>query len=109
MEDYKVRLLDESQALWGKIMSLEDFIATRDEYQEFTFKQKFAMRMQLFFMRKYYFWLCNRISWHCTTEDLEEYVNPAPIIKVEESVAADTLAEKKPKVKRKAKKNIKHE
>lgn len=109
MEDYKVRLMDEAQMLYEKIMSLEDFITTRDEYQEFTCKQKFAMRMQLFFMRRYYFWLCNRISWHCTTEDIEEYANPAPIIKVEEPVAAEAPAEKKPKVKRKAKKNTKHE
>ena len=109
MEDYKVRLMDEAQMLYEKIMSLEDFITTRDEYQEFTCKQKFAMRMQLFFMRRYYFWLCNRISWHCTTEDIEEYANPAPIIKVEEPVAAETPVEKKPKVKRKAKRNTKHE
>ena len=51
MEDFKVRLMDEAQSLWNKIMSLEDFIATRDEYQEFTCKQKVAMRVQLFFMR----------------------------------------------------------
>lgn len=109
MEDFKVRMMDEAQALWNKIMSLEDFISTRDEYRAFTLKQKFAMRMQLFFMRRYYFWLCNRISWHCTTEDLEEYANPAPLTKVEEPVVAEVVTEKKPKVKRKAKKNTKHE
>lgn len=109
MEDFKVRLMDEAQALWNKTMALEDFISTRDEYQEFTFKQKFAMRMQLFFMRRYYFWLSNRISWHCTAEDVEEYVNPAPIGKEDEPVVTSTTTEKKPKVKRRAKKNTKHE
>ena len=109
MEDYKVRLLDEAQALWNKIMSLEDFIATRDEYQEFTCKQKFAMRMQLFFMRRYYFWLCNRISLHCTAEDMDEYAHPAPLTKVDEPIIEEVVVEKKPKVKRKAKKNTKHE
>lgn len=108
MEDFKVRMMDEAQALWNKIMSLEDFISTRDEYRAFTFKQKFAMRMQLFFMRRYYFWLCNRISWHCTTEDIEEYTNPAPIM-IEEPVTTEAVTEKKPKVKRKSKKNTKHE
>lgn len=108
MEGFKVRLMDEAQALWNKIMSLEDFITTRDEYQEFSFKQKVAMRMQLFFMRRYYFWLCNRISMHCTTEEVEEYINPAPVIKAEEPVT-EVVVEKKPKVKRKARKNTKHE
>lgn len=108
MEDYKVRLMDEAQVLYEKIMSLEDFITTRDEYQEFTFKQKFAMRMQLFFMRRYYFWLCNRISWHCTTEDFEEYTTKVETPAVTEPVVEVTV-EKKPKVKRKARKNTKHE
>lgn len=108
MEDFKVRLIDESQTLWNKIMSLEDFISTRDEYRAFTLKQKFAMRMQLFFMRRYYFWLCNRISWHCTTEDIEEYANPTPLTKSDEPVIEEVV-DKKPKVKRKSKKNTKHE
>lgn len=108
MEGFKVRLLDESQALWEKIMKLEDFLYTSDEYQKFTFKQKFAMRMQLFFMRRYYFWLCNRVTMHCTAEDIEEYSTPSPILLVDEPVAEVTV-EKKPKTRRKAKKNTKHE
>jgi hypothetical protein len=108
MEDFKVRLMDEAQSLWNKIMALEDFIATRDEYQEFTCKQKFTMRMQLFFMRRYYFWLCRRISIHCTAEEVEEYTNPAPVVTPEEPTA-EVVVEKKPKVKRKARKNTKHE
>lgn len=108
MEDFKVRLMDEAQSLWNKIMSLEDFIATRDEYQEFTCKQKFAMRMQLFFMHRYYFWLCHRISMHCTAAEVEEYTNPTSTLLVDEPVS-EVVVEKKPKVKRKAKKNTKHE
>lgn len=108
MEDFKVRLMDEAQMLWEKIVALEDFITTRDEYKEFTFKQKFAMRIQLFFMRRYYFWLCNRISMHCTLAEVEEYNTPTPTLLVDEPVA-EVVAEKKPKVKRKTKKNTKHE
>ena len=108
MEDFKVRLMDEAQSLLNKIMRLEDFITTRTEYKEFTFKQKFAMRMQLFFMRRYYFWLCHRISMHCTAIEVDEYINPAPVGKPEESTT-EVVAEKKPKVKRKARKNTKHE
>lgn len=108
MEDFKVRLMDESQSLWEKIMRLEAFIATRNEYQKFTCKQKVAMRMQLFFMHRYYFWLCHRISMHCTAEEMEEYINPAPVVKAEKPTT-EVVAEKKPKVKRKAKKNTKHE
>ena len=108
MEDFKVRLMDEAQMLWEKIMGLEDFISTRDEYRAFTFKQKFAMRMQLFFMRRYYFWLCDRISWHCTTEELEEYTTKVETPAVAEPVTEVTV-DKKPKTKRKTKKTTKHE
>lgn len=108
MEGFKVRLMDEAQMLWEKIVGLEDFIATRNEYQEFTFKQKFAMRMQLFFMRRYYFWICNRISMHCTLTDVEEYSTPTSTLLVDEPVA-EIAVEKKPQIKRKAKKNTKHE
>ena len=108
MENFKVRMMDESQALWDKIGRLEDFIATSDEYQEFTFKQKFAMKMQLFFMRNYYFWLSYRVGIHCTAEDITEYNNPTTILLVDEPVA-EVVAEKKPKVRRRAKKNTKHE
>lgn len=108
MEDFKVRLMDEAQSLWNKIMSLEDFIATRNEYQEFTCKQKLAMRMQLFFMRRYYFWLCHRISMHCTAVEVDEYITPTSTLLVDEPVS-EVVVEKKPKVKRKAKKNTKHE
>lgn len=108
MEGFKVRMMDESQALWNKIMSLEDFIATSDEYQEFTFKQKFVMLMQLFCMRSYYHCLCKRVSMHCTLDEITEYSNPVPVLLVDEPVA-EVVAEKKPKVKRKARKNTKHE
>lgn len=108
MEGFKVRLMDEVLMLWDKIVALEAFITTSDEYKEFTFKQKFAMRMQLFFMRRYYFWLCLRISMHCTAAEVEEYTNPAPVVKSEEPTT-EVVVEKKPKVKRKAKKNTKHE
>ena len=107
MEGFKVRLLDESQALWTKILSLEDFILYNDEYKKFTFKQKFAMRMQLFFMRNYYFWLCARVGMHCTADDITEYNNPAPVLLVDEPV--ELVVEKKPRSKRKSKKNTKHE
>lgn len=110
MEGFKARLLDEAHSLWKKIISLEDFIHTRNEYKEFSFKQKFAMRMQLFFMRRYYFWLCDRVSMHCSAEDITEYNNPTPVLLVEEPVVeADVEVDKKPKVKRRAKKNTKHD
>ena len=108
MEDFKVRMMDESQALWTKIMNLENFIKTRKEYNEFSNKQKFAMWMQLFCMRSYYFWLSKRVSMHCTAEDITEYSNPATVLLVDEPVA-EVTAEKKPKVRRKAKKNTKYE
>ena len=108
MEDFKVRLLDEAQALWDKIMGLEDFISTRDEYHDMTLKQRFGLHMQLFFMRRYYFWLCNRISWHCSVDDIDEYTRKVETIVVEEKTV-DVAGEKKPKTKRKTKKNTKHE
>lgn len=108
MENFKIRLMDEAQSLWEKIGALEDFITTRDEYYDLTFKQKFAMRMQLFFMRRYYFWLCNRISMHCTLEDMEEYTQPAKVSIVDEPVT-EVTTEKKPKVRRRAKRNTKNE
>lgn len=108
MEDFKVKMMDEAQALWKSITNLEDFIATNDKYRELTFRQKFAMRAQLFFMNRYYFWLCHRISLHCTADDITEYSNPTSSTSVEETIAEE-VAEKKPKVRRKAKKNTKHE
>lgn len=108
MEDFKVRMLDEAQALWKNIMSLSDFIATNKKYKELSFKEKFAMRMQLLFMRNYYFWLCRRVGLHCTAEDITEYSNTSPILLVDEPVE-EIVIEKKPKVRRKAKKNTKHE
>ena len=108
MEDFKVRMMDEAQALWAKIMRLEDFIATSKEYKEFSFKQKFVMLMQLFCMRSYYHCLCKRVSMHCTIDDITEYSNPTPILLVDEPVA-EVVTEKKPKVRRRAKKNTKHE
>ena len=108
MEDFKVRMMDEAHTLWNRIMSLEDFITTSDEYYKFTFKKKLAMRMQLFFMRRYYFWLCTRIHMHCTADDITEYSNPTPVLLVDEPVS-EVIVEKKPKVRRKAKKSTKHE
>lgn len=103
MEDFKVRLLDEAQALFGKISDLETFISTNDKYKNLAFKHRFCMCMQLVFMRGYYFWLGNRISWHCTQEDLDAYTNkvdtPAAVEVVED------VKEKKAKTKKKTKKN----
>lgn len=108
MEDFKVRMLDEAQALWKKIMNLKDFIITNKAYKELSFKEKFAMVMQLFCMRSYYFWLVKRVHMCCTAEDITEYNNPTPVLLVDEPVE-EVVVEKKPKVRRKAKKNTKHE
>ena len=45
---------------------------------------------------------------HCTAVEVEEYTNPTSALLVDEPVSA-VIVEKKPKVKRKARKNTKHE
>ena len=80
MEDFKVRLMDEAQSLWNKIMSLEDFIATRNEYQEFTCKQKLLCECS-YSLCVDIISGCHRISMHCTAVEVEEYINPAPLVK----------------------------
>ena len=105
MEDYKVRMIDEAAALNDKIMALEGFIYCNDEFFDLPWKRRVAMRLQLFYMRRYYFWLSKRINWLCSASDIKEITNPEPVAPVAEPVveATETKAPKKTK-KRKLKK-----
>jgi hypothetical protein len=108
MEDFKVRMLDELKSLQEKIGNLEKFICTDTKFKDLNFKHRTSLRVQVFFMRQYAFWLSTRIGWWLTPEDLEEYNTPTTPLLVDEPVS-EVVAEKKPKVKRKARKNTKHE
>lgn len=104
MEDFKVRMIDEAAALNDKIMALEGFIYCNDEFFDLPWKRRVAMRLQLFYMRRYYFWLSKRINWLCSTSDIKEITNPEPVAPMAEPVeATETKAPKKTK-KRKPKK-----
>lgn len=107
MEDFKVRMFEELKSLQEKIFALEKFVYTDEKFKNLAFKHRMSLRIQLFYMRKYSFWLSTRIGWYTTKEDLEEYYNPTCPLLVDEPIAVDI--EKKPKIKRKAKKNTKHE
>ena len=103
MEDFKSRIIDEATALMDKIVALESFIYRNEAFFDLPFKTRFALRVQLFYMRRYSFWLSKRISWCCTKEDIAETINPEPLAIVEEPVS-EIPAEKKPKAKRRTKK-----
>lgn len=109
MEDFKVRMLDEAEALWAKIIDLEKFVTTSDVFTNLSWKVRMATRFQLFMMRRYYFWLSHRISLLCTPEDITEYTTP--VATVEEPVAeiAAEAPKKTNKPKKKTKKKVSNE
>jgi hypothetical protein len=107
MENFKVRMLDEAGYISEKIGALEKFIEEDEKFTALSFKRRLAMRIQLFYMRRYYFWLATRIGWLCTTEDLVEY--STPVVKQEDAEPIVEVVDKKPKVKRRAKKDKNNE
>ena len=96
MEDYKFRLLDEVTYLDGKMASLENFI-TSDNFKQLKWRTRIHLRIQLFYMRRYYFWLVQRMSYTCSPQELEEYARM-------KHYHPDPTPEK-PKTKRTSKKN----
>lgn len=72
MEDYKIRLLDEVTYLDEKMASLEKFVDT-PEFKALKWKTRCHLRIQLFYMRRYYFWLAHRMSYSINTDDMNEY------------------------------------
>lgn len=72
MEDYKIRLLDEVTYLDEKMASLEKFVYT-PEFKALKWKTRCHLRIQLFYMKRYYFWLAHRMSYSINTDDMEEY------------------------------------
>ena len=108
MEDFKVRMLDEAEALWAKIINLEKFVTTSDAFTNLSWRVRMATRFQLFMMRRYYFWLSHRISLLCTPDDITEYTTP--VAAVEEPVEVIAEAPKKTsKPKKKTKKKVSNE
>jgi hypothetical protein len=101
MEDYKYRLISESEDLDKKIASLEVFITT-DEFRKLKWKIRMHLRLQLFFMRRYFFWLAQRMMYTCTIDDYNEYRAI-----VDTTNAAENT--KKPKSKKKPKKKKSNE
>ena len=105
MEDFKVRMLDEANSLWAKINNLEKFLTT-NEFANLSWKVRISTRLQLFVMRRYYFWLSQRINLLCTPEDIAEYNNP---VVVATEAAVEVEAPKKVKSKKKSKKKVSNE
>ena len=112
MEDFKVRMLDEVCTLETKIHDLEKFITTADVFNNLSWKVRISTRLQLFFMRRYYFWLSQRIGLLCSQGDVEDYTNhtatPAEAEPVAE-LATEIVAKKVNKSKKKAKKKASNE
>lgn len=108
MEDFKVRMLDEAEALWAKIIDLEKFVTTSDIFTNLSRRVRMTTRFQLFMMRRYYFWLNHRISLLCTPDDITEYTTP--VTTIEEPVEIIAEAPKKAnKSKKKSKKKVSNE
>lgn len=108
MEDFKVRMLDEAEALWAKIIALEKFVTTSDVFTNLSWRVRMATRFQLFMMRRYYFWLSHRISLLCTPEDITEYTTPVAVEEPVVEIAAET-PKKNNNPKKKTKKKVSNE
>lgn len=108
MEDFKVRMLDEAEALWAKIIDLEEFVTTSDVFTNLSWRVRMTTRFQLFMMRRYYFWLSHRISLLCTPEDITEYTTPVAVEEPVVEIAAET-PKKNNKPKKKTKKKVSNE
>lgn len=102
MEDYKYRLISESEDLDKKIANLEVFTTT-DEFRKLKWKIRMHLRLQLFFMRRYFFWLAQRMMYTCTIADYNEYLRAIL------DTANDVESIKKPKSKKKPKKKKSNE
>lgn len=100
MEGYKGRLYDEILSLEERIHNLENFVNDLVLFKTLSWKLRMATRLQLFFMRRYYFWLANRVNMILTKEDIEYY--STPVNKTTEPVTE--VKETKKKTKRKNKK-----
>lgn len=105
MEGYKGRLYDEIFSLEERIHNLENFVNDSVLFNTLSWKLRIATRLQLFFMRRYYFWLANRVSMILTKEDIEYY--STPVDKVLEPTAE--VKEPKKKTKHKNKKTKSNE
>lgn len=106
MEDFKLRMFTELSELQDRIANLEEFIVST-EFKTLSLKMRFGLRMQLFYMHRYNFWLSSRINWVSSVEDIEEY--NSMIITANAEQTTEPKVEKKAKTKRKTKKNNKHE
>lgn len=96
-----MRLFEEATYIDNKIALLERFIGT-DEYNALSFKARMYLHIQLFFMRQYYCCLSQRMTMHCTVEDVENYattLNPN----------VETTPLEKPKAKRRNRKKKSNE
>lgn len=93
-----MRMFEEAGYIASKITALETYINT-PEFKTFSWRVRWCMRMQLFFMRRYYFWLAERIDLTCSLDDIAEWKNA---LKEPAADVAATSAEikEKPKTKR---------
>lgn len=98
MEGYKMRMFEEAGSIASRITALETYINT-PEFKSLSWRVRWCMRMQLFFMRRYYFWLAERIELTCSLGDIAEWKNA---LKEPATDVAATSAEikDKPKTKR---------
>lgn len=95
MEGYKGRLYDEILSLEERIHNLENFVNDTVLFKTLSWKLRIATRLQLFFMRRYYFWLANRVNMILTKEDFEYY--STPVAQVDEPVTEVKETKKKKK------------
>lgn len=93
-----MRMFEEAGYIASRITALETYINT-PEFKTFSWRVRWCMRMQLFFMRCYYFWLAERMDLTCSLTDFVEWEN-----RIKESLADVTATsaevKDKPKTKR---------
>lgn len=98
-----MRMFEEAGYIASKITALETYINT-PEFKTFSWRVRWCMRMQLFFMRCYYFWLAERMELTCSPTDFVEWGNG---LKEPPTDVASTSAEVKDKPKTKRSKSKK--
>lgn len=98
MEGYKMRMFEEVRYIVSKISALEAYLNTPD-FKALSWRVRWCMRIQLFFMRRYYFWLAERMELTCSLDDFAEWKNGVkePTTDV---VATSVEVKDKPKTKR---------
>lgn len=74
MEEYKIRMIEEKDDLCLKILKLENFIDSNEDYYKLTFKNKLYMAMQYCHMKKYLKYLMKRIDANITQDELDDYL-----------------------------------